>query len=203
MGKYVIYRGFTAHAAAVQALGAMYRRLEMGQLLEEEVMPLIVFTAFSIEAYVNSLGQADAEWNERAPWRSKIEKLHALTGQKCDWTIPPLDFAVELFEIRNRLAHGKPERVELSFVTPAEEAERYLTQTDLTPTWFKPCLSLSWAAESRKRFLPLTSYLGGLFGKIPAHIVHASETHFDRARSDPDAPRSSILEMNLPRSILY
>lgn len=202
MGTYVIYRDFTGHAAAVQALGAMYRRLEMGQLLEEEVMALIVFTAFSIEAYVNSLGQVDVEWSERSSWRSKIEKLHALAGRKCDWTIPPLDFAVEVFEIRNHLAHGKPERVEASFVVPAEEAERYLTHSDLTPAWFKPCLSLSWAAASRRRFLPLTSYLGSLFGKTPAHIVHASETHFDRARSDPDAPTSSILEINLPRSIL-
>lgn len=203
MGNYVIYRDFTAHAAVVQALGALYRRLEAGQLAEEEVMPLIVFTAFSIEAYVNSLGFEDPNWNEWAGWRAKIEKLHSMAGQTCAWGVAPLDFAVEVFSIRNHLAHGKPERIEMAFTAPAEEAADYLSHADLSPEWFAPCLSLAWARTAKDRFLPLTSYLGALFGHIPAHIVHASATQFDMARSDPDAPRESVFEMNLPRSILY
>lgn len=203
MGNYVIYRDFTAHAAVVQGLGALYRRLDAGQLMQEEVMPLIVFTAFSIEAYVNNLGCAAPDWNERAGWRAKIEKLHSMAGQACNWNAPPLDFASEVFSIRNRLAHGKPERVELAFSAPADQAADYLSHADLSPRWFAPCLDLEWARTAKARFLPLTSYLGALFGQIPAHIAHASATQFDMTRSDPDAPTTSIFEMNLPRSILY
>lgn len=203
MGNYVIYRDFMAHAAVVQALGALFRRLDAGQLMEEEVMPLIVFTAFSIEAYVNSLGSEGADWNERAGWRAKIEKLHSMAGQTCAWDKEPLDFAVEVFTIRNQLAHGKPERVELAFTAPPEEAADYLSHADLSPEWFAPCLSLEWARAAKERFLPLTSHLGALFGQIPAHIAHSSMTQFDRSRSDPDAPTTFIFEMNIPRSILY
>lgn len=203
MGNYVIYRDFTAHAAVVQGLGALFRRLDAGRLMEEEVMPLIVFTAFSIEAYVNNLGCADPDWNERAGWRTKIEKLHSMVGKTCVWDKEPLDFASEVFSIRNHLAHGKPERIEMTFTAPAETAADYLSHANLSPEWFASCLSLEWARAAKGRFLPLTSYLGALFGQTPAHITHASMTQFDRSRSDPDAPTELILEMNLARSILY
>ncbi len=197
MGNYTVYREFTAHGPAVQALGLIYKRLEAGTLLEEEVMPLIVFTAFSIEAYVNHLGFPLPGWKERSSWKHKIERLHASVSQPCDWQAIPLDFAVEVFSIRDKLAHGKPERLEVVFSSAPEDAEQFLDHPDLTPQWYLTCLDLNWAARSRERFLRLAAHLGGLFGHIPAHVSHASETRFDPSKSDSDHPTSQLLEMNV------
>jgi len=197
MGNYTIYREFTAHGPAVQALGLIYKRLEAGMLLEEEVMPLIVFTAFSIEAYVNHLGYSLPGWKERSPWKQKIERLHNAVGQPCDWGSNPLDFAVEVFCIRDRLAHGKPERIDLSFSASPDEAENFLDHPDLTPAWFRTCLDLEWAARSRERFLRLAAHLGGLLGHIQGHVSHASETKFDASKCDSDYPEVHLVEMNV------
>lgn len=197
MGEYTVYREFTAHGPAVQALGLIYKRLEGGSLQMEEIMPLIVFTAFSIEAYVNHLGYALPGWRERSPWKQKIERLHDSTGRSCNWGTAPLDFAVEVFSIRDKLAHGKPERLEVTFSASPEDAEKYLNHPNLMPTWFTTCLDVNWAASSRLRFLRLAAHLGGLFGKIEAHIMHASETKFDPSKSDADYPRMQLLELNL------
>ncbi|WP_313317740.1 hypothetical protein [Stenotrophomonas sp.] len=202
MGKYTVYREFTAHGPAVQALGLIYKRLEGGSLQSEEVMPLIVFTAFSIEAYVNHLGYALPGWKERNPWKQKIERLHDATGRSCDWGMAPLDFAVEVFSIRDKLAHGKPERMEVTFTASAEEAEEYLNHPDLTPGWFRTCLNLDWAKSSRERFLRLAAHLGGMFGHVQAHISHASGTKFDASKSDPDFPNLQLLEIN-PGYVLH
>lgn len=197
MGNYTVYREFTAHGPAVQALGLIYKRLDVGSLQMEEVMPLIVFTAFSIEAYVNHLGIVLPGWKERSPWRQKIERLHEAVNLPCDWSSTPLDFAAEVFAIRDKLAHGKPERMEVAFSSPPEDAERFLDHPDLTPEWFRTCLDLDWAGRSRERFLRLAAHLGGLFGHVQAHVSHASETKFDPSKSDADYPKSQLLEMNI------
>jgi hypothetical protein len=62
----------------------MYARLEKRPETREELTPVVVFTAFAIEAYLNSIGARKiAFWDdlERLPWRQKASILHKAVGK--------------------------------------------------------------------------------------------------------------------------
>jgi hypothetical protein len=66
------YMHFTAQSTALQAFYLMIARLKKGELTEGEYPCVVVFMAFSIEAYVNTLGSRQISfWDEieRLPWR--------------------------------------------------------------------------------------------------------------------------------------
>src|SRR6185436_15567452 len=102
--------------------------------------PIVVFLAFSIESYLNSLGaRAIPFWDEieRLPWKSKVGVLHTTAGRDPDWGKEPLQFATEVFRLRDKLAHGKPERV-LGPKRPDDpESEKLLAEDVFTPDWYK------------------------------------------------------------------
>jgi hypothetical protein len=93
---------------------AMYGQLERGGSSRIELTPIVVFLAFSIESYLNSIGARKLNiWEEleRLSWRKKIAILHKTAGRTLEWGKEPLQFATEVFALRDRLAHGKPERI--------------------------------------------------------------------------------------------
>jgi hypothetical protein len=56
MTTYQPYSDFTAQSRTVAALMAMYGQLERGGSTRNELTPIVVFLAFSIESYLNSIG---------------------------------------------------------------------------------------------------------------------------------------------------
>ncbi len=166
MAMYQPFADFTAQSRTVSALMGMYAHLENQPNVRIELTPLVVFLAFSIESYLNFLGARKLSiWDEleRLPWRAKVSILHKVAGRSSDWSHDPLQFATEVFKFRDRLAHGKPERVLGPKTRDHVEAHRIATREDLQSEWYRS-LTREWVVDAKERFRVLMVYLGGLFG---------------------------------------
>src|SRR3990167_8464625 len=163
--KYQPHVDFSAQAIAFRALQHLYIRLQDGELEEYEHLPIVVFAAFSIEAYINSIGFRKVNfWNqyERRSWRKKIEILHANVGATPNWNADPLQLATQLFEIRDRLAHGKQESVCGPLCNEYNEAQSALMVQCLKPQWFS-VITKEWLLGTNDRVCKLMAYLGSLY----------------------------------------
>jgi hypothetical protein len=170
------YFDFTAQGRSVAALMQMYGLLEKKDPVNLPLSPIVVFLAFSIESYLNSLGaRAIPFWDEieRLPWKSKVNVLHTAAGRDPDWGKEPLQFATEVFRLRDKLAHGKPERV-LGPKRPDDpESEKLLAADVFTPDWYKS-ITLEWITSAKERFRLLMVYLGALFGHGESDYLHSA-----------------------------
>lgn len=177
MTKYQAYCDFTAQSKAVSALMQLYADLEKNNDKIVELTPIVVFLAFSIEAYLNSLGARQLViWDEleRLPWKSKIEILHKLVGKIPKWGREPLQFATEVFRLRDMLAHGKPERVAGPVVNDFKTAYEYSEKNDLQPDWYRG-INKDWVLQTKDRFRRLMTYLGQLCGQHESdHLLHST-----------------------------
>jgi hypothetical protein len=165
MTTYQPYSSFTAQSRTVSALMSMYAQLEGGMPSRVELTPIVVFLAFSIESYLNSIGARRLEiWDEleRLSWKKKVAILHRTARKSPDWSKDPLQFATEVFGLRDRLAHGKPERVVGPVFANQDDATKYLNSRDLQPEWYAR-ITRDWVMAAKERFRLLMIYLGGLF----------------------------------------
>ena len=159
--RYRRYSDFTAQSFNVEALLRLYGELERKEVAQPNLTPFVVFLAFSIESYLNSLGARNLEiWDEleRLPWKNKVKILHKVAGCKADWSRAPLQFASEVFKLRDKLAHGKPEQVVGPWVDEGED----LGANVLVPVWYRG-ITKEWVLEAKERFRLLMTYLGNLF----------------------------------------
>lgn len=143
----------------------LYAGLDRDDPEKANLTPIVVFLAFSIESYLNSLGARELEiWDEieRLPWRSKVEILHKVAGRTPDWGREPLQFATEVFRLRDKLAHGKPEQV-LGPWVDEDVLQGVLESGQLQPDWYQG-INKKWALDAKVRFHALMEYLGEFFG---------------------------------------
>jgi hypothetical protein len=165
MNTYQPFFNFTAQSKTVSALMSMYAQLESGTPKRMELTPIVVFLAFSIESYLNSIGARKLEiWDEleRLNWKKRVTILHKTAGKSPDWSKDPLKFATEVFVLRDKLAHGKSERVVGPVFTDQAQATRYQNSPNLQPEWYTK-ITKDWVMEAKERFRLLMIYLGGLF----------------------------------------
>ena len=130
-----------------------------------ELTPVVVFIAFSIEAYLNALGDRHLPiWSEleRLPWRSKIEILYKTANISPNWGAQPLQFASAVFSLRDKLAHGKPERVVGKLRDT--NAEAWEDVEVLQPDWVLN-ITKSWVTDAQHRFHALMVHLANMFGE--------------------------------------
>lgn len=138
--KYQPHLEFSAQAVSFRSLQYLYTRIAEGEENEYDYVPIIVFIAFSIEAYINSIGSRKIVfWDqiERLPWKKKVEILHANAGAKPNWGKAPLQFSTQVFGVRDRLAHGKSETIDGPFCDTVGEANTILMVQCLKPDWFE------------------------------------------------------------------
>jgi len=175
--KHQPYRNVTAQSINVQTLLHMIEQLKEGNDSATRVVPVVVFMAFSIEAYLNSLGSRRISyWDEleRLPWRSKINILHESAGNKPSWGESHLQFAASIFSLRDKLAHGKPERIEGPIFDDYDTAFKFAVENPLRPAWFTK-LNRSWALASMDKFTALMFYLAEMHGLDKSdHLLLAS-----------------------------
>ena len=108
------------------------KKQSAGYLYDELVT--VVFSALGIEAFCNTVGERifESDWLSEHERKSPTEKLELLAGKldiTYDVKVEPWIAAIWLFDLRNRIAHAKPE-----FVKPDEE---YLTQKQYDTSQFK------------------------------------------------------------------
>ena len=186
MTTYQPYLDFTAQAKTVQALMMLYSQFEKRDLAKIELLPFVVFMAFAIEAYLNSVGARKIEfWDEleRLPWRSKVTILHKHAGRDPDWGKEPLQFAIEVFRIRDKLAHGKPERVIGPICSSPTDADSYFSTNRLEPDWYHS-VTPDWVRSAKERFRVLMIYIGSLYGLHESDHLHSASGGFMERSSD-------------------
>lgn len=99
---------------AYMRLGAKYM-LELAKGSQEgqlyTVVASLIFSAFTLEAYLNHLGKLrNKEWYEIERKYPKLEKYKLFTAAanvNVDFNVRPYRTLKELFEFRDRMAHGK------------------------------------------------------------------------------------------------
>lgn len=177
MATFKTHTEFTAQCRAIAALHHLYNLVDPSKKSPSDVVPIAVFMAFSIEAYVNNLGARNLKiWDdlERLPWKTKISILHKERGQEPKWGEGPLKFAVELFKLRDKLAHGKAEKLEGPIFETQNEAFEFIANHDIEPKWFVD-LDSAWIDQSKPRFDELMEYLARLFDLSPADYYRKSQ----------------------------
>jgi len=178
--KYYQFTNFTAQSRLVSALMLMYANIENSPENKKiEATPFVVFMAFAVEAYLNSIGVRVLKyWDkiERISWEDKIEILHTMANKDIQWDREPLQFIKSLFIIRDKLAHGKPELVKskpyknkkdvitAEYSNPAHEEQ---------PDWYKK-LNREWVTSAKDKFRISMQYLGSLHGFHESDYLHHS-----------------------------
>ena len=176
MRYYQAFSDFTAQSRSVGALMSMYALLEQDEPVRMPLTPVVVFLAFSVESYLNSIGaRAIPFWEEmeRLPWKSKVNVLHIAGGREPNWGQEPLQFATEVFRLRDKLAHGKPERMLGPKLPDDAEPTRMAFGSAMQPDWYQS-IDREWAFRAKDRFRELMLYLGGLFGHHESDHLHSS-----------------------------
>ena len=164
---------FQAHSHAMRGLTSLYQLLETRGDREPDFSPIVVFMAFSIEAYINALGDTKVTfWQhvERLPWRTKLMMLHDIAKVEPDWGKEPLQFAVELFKVRDSLAHGKPETVLGPAHETKQEARRWENVRDIRPAWLVK-IDRKWITAASERHEKLMIYMAELSGTAPLNYL--------------------------------
>lgn len=189
MTHYQAYLDFSPQVRSIGALMAMHARVARDDTVSiVELLPIVVFTAFSIEAYINSIGARKIMfWDqlERLPWRHKMEILHTNAERSAEWSRGPLQFAADVFRIRDQLAHGRSERVRSPLCDTVENAHSFFStrRDELEPNWYKG-ITREWVIASQERFRLLMVYLGDLYGFPETDHLHAASGDID-AVPDP------------------
>lgn len=186
--KYQPQVTFSAQAIVVHSLMRMLDRVKAEELDAFDYLPVLVHMAFAVEAYVNSIGFRKVQgWEkiERRPWKMKIEILHSRIGVSADWNAEPLKVAPEIFAIRDRLAHGKPESVVGPVCDDYHTAISMLYVQHLKPNLFAG-LDRKAVLELGRRFYVLLNHLGALYRLEPDEFSSFSTSHVGRI-ADPGA----------------
>ena len=78
-----------------------------------DCMVVTVFAAFSVEAYCNHLGarKMPDTWDSWADTEVKVIRLAAKVGLNVDWQVRPFQGVRKVLKVRNRLAHGRTEKL--------------------------------------------------------------------------------------------
>lgn len=112
-----------------------------------EMMSCVTMTAFSLEAKINYLGDRmlGRRWRERDSTYDKLKRLCRHLGIKLDLGARPFAAFVYLRDIRDQLAHGKPELIEVDKEVVGTPDEIEAMQAHLRGDWeyqIKPDLVL-------------------------------------------------------------
>jgi len=170
----------TAQHSTVSALYHLLNSLESTQKrTPSDILPAAILMAFSIESYINNIGASHIEiWDqlERLPWKNKLAILHKERKRIPEWQHYPLQFATEIFRLRDRLAHGKAELIEGPSFASRQEAIDFAQDGNVEPEWISK-IDETWLREARRRFDELMEYLSLLFGSSPTSYFQTSTVH--------------------------
>jgi hypothetical protein len=173
------HNNFSAHGKSVESLLKLYGVLECNPDLEIPMTPFVVFMAFAVESYMNSIGHEKVPYwveIERLPWRNKMNILHQAAGKQAEWGRNPLQFANSVFVLRDKLAHGKPETVCKTALASNYSSNEEFVES-LVPQWFSG-INKEWVLAAKLKFTSLMVHLGSLHGFDHSHHLMISSGEF-------------------------
>lgn len=116
----------------------MAERHETGRLLN--LQAATVFFAFAFEAYLNHVGTEELTfWDEidRISYKQKLTVLSKHLGFTKDLSKPPLQTILDLFKLRDALAHGRTQKLTIKKTSksqpPHDDVCYLLPLEQLTP----------------------------------------------------------------------
>jgi hypothetical protein len=96
--------------------------------------------AFSFEAYLNFMGaRFIGHWNERADYHTKIDKVFQYLKIGPAWSKRPYSSLSAMKRLRNTLAHGHPETVEIEKEIIDKADGQKGKKIDLSGNWERLC----------------------------------------------------------------
>jgi hypothetical protein len=165
--------------------------LERGQEQERasfhQFMGSLVFTAFTLEAYLNWLGdKLFPHWKylERLNPREKLEVISSQLKVKIDFGARPWQVMKDLFNFRNDIAHGKPENLATDTVKQVgDDFDETMGQADQTK-WEKFCTreNAERAREDVAKMLETLHSAAQL--KDPGPFFHGFRSHHATLEDD-------------------
>lgn len=131
------------HNDLAQATARLFDAVEAKHIAKDtagvyyDEMACIIFCAFTVEAQVNFVGWKVLEegWPERASLEEKINLLIKVIPLKLDWKERPLKSIGKLKDVRNKVAHGKPEPYKKTVVVNTDDPDIWQM---LKGSWTKP-----------------------------------------------------------------
>ena len=91
-----------------------------------KIITSLVFAAFTLEAYLNHIGEIRIEfWEEIESIKtiSKLKIIYKNLGLKYDNSKRPIQTVIELFKFRNLMAHGRTKRIQKQGYTKKEKPD--------------------------------------------------------------------------------
>ncbi len=181
---FYIEHEYTAQSHLIECLFKMHRNLSIRETIEySDCIPVAIFTAFAVESYINGIGARVVKfWDsvERNNWQSKIDILHGIVDEQADWGCEPLTFVKEIFKLRDKLAHGKPEVTSEGPYFTRAEASDYYSKVQEYPQWIKK-LNRKWLENSKRKFIDTMEYLRALHDlPVNDHLLYEKTEIVDR-----------------------
>ena len=85
-----------------------------------------------------------------------------------------MQLALQVFSVRDRLAHGKPERVPGPLCDTYMDAKSIIMVQLLRPDWFK-AVDREWVLATEERVDNLLRYIGALYHLPPDDFMNHSQ----------------------------
>ena len=175
--KYTTNIVISAQAINNKVLNSLFNMVDLDIPRPEQIVPIIVFMAFTVESYINNLAYRHLKsWPEceRKPCKEKVKLLHKQLQITTDWNIDSLKFLVKLFELRDLVAHGKPNEYKGPEFESYEPAKNYALTNNFESEWFLS-LSSEWYRNSRSNFENLMAYLAVIHKLSPTDYYQVSK----------------------------
>ena len=122
-----------------------------------QYLACITFTAFTLEAFLNHIGEELFEdWRddlEQISVKGKMRIISDKLGLKVDYGEAPWQVVPELVALRNKVAHGKNERLYEEVILPLNEYDEHLN-VFLKTDWQEAATT-----KNAKRFMKLVQEL--------------------------------------------
>lgn len=162
------------HMTAVDALEKA-KNIKEGSFYQ--LMSCLVFSAFTIEAYLNHVGEQEIEyWGEieKIEPMAKLKVLYSVLKLPFDPSKRPIQTVQQLFKFRNFMAHGRTEKLTgKGFLTkPSPDPGQNLVETK----WEKFCneKEAERAVKDVKQILEAICVAAGFDKTMLLSLGHAS-----------------------------
>jgi hypothetical protein len=168
MKKKMVVKARTISFSYVTLHNAAHYALQAAQGSEDggffNCLYAMIFAAFSLEAYLNHLGNSEfPDWPKFERRRSPRQKLDVLVekrGYAPDFTKPPFSTFDKIFAFRKQIAHGRTEHIEIEQVQDGELGDA----PDLPTTSWETVTSLENAVSFVEDAASMIRALHPIFG---------------------------------------